>query len=393
MTEPTAGVYPAMPSSGWRGRGVVAFAALVCGLYGWAVFGFTLFGRDGEIGPTYYGVGGDYTVYYAAAHAYWDGTLPKIMDVASSRPWLYPPHFLLLLVPFGLLPFAQSYAAFMVVTFAAAVAGAWRWAGTPARRAFWVAALALAPAASVNVIEGQNAFLTAALLLQGFGLLGRADLLGGAILGLLSYKPQFALLLPVALLASRNWRALTAAGASVALVTAVSAAAFGLDFWRHWLGAMVAPDPGAYAAWLDQGRLWGLSVYTCALLLGAPAWLAQAAQMAVVLASAATVYQAFGRALHRDLQLAVLLAATLLAAPHVSSYDTTLLAAAAMLALGRMLDGAPPPCPLVLLLWLWLMPLLGPPRTAIAGFAVPPSIACFMLCVSRSGKKATGRKQ
>ena len=183
MTEPTAGVNPAMPSSGWRGRGVVAFAALVCGLYGWAVFGFTLFGRDGEIGPTYYGVGGDYTVYYAAAHAYWDGTLPKIMDVASSRPWLYPPHFLLLLVPFGLLPFAQSYAAFMVVTFAAAVAGAWRWAGTPARRAFWVAALALAPAASINVIEGQNAFLTAALLLQGFGLLGRARSAGRRDIG------------------------------------------------------------------------------------------------------------------------------------------------------------------------------------------------------------------
>ena len=155
------------------------------------------------------------------------------MDVAAKRPWLYPPHFLLLLVPFGVLPFAQSYAAFMAVTFVAAVAGAWRWAVTPARRAFWVAALALAPAASINVIEGQNAFLTAAPLLGGFGLLGRTDLLGGAVLGLLSYKPQFALLVPVALLALRNWRALTAAGVRVGLVVAISAAVFGLDFWLY----------------------------------------------------------------------------------------------------------------------------------------------------------------
>lgn len=392
MTAPTASAGAAVPPPRRSGREVPAIAAivaLVSGIYGWMVFGFTLFGHDGEIGPIYYGVGGDYTVYYAAARAYWNGTLPAVMDMAATpRPWLYPPHFLLLLAPFGVLPFAQSYAAFMAVTFAAAVAGAWRWAATPARRALWVAALALAPAASINVIEGQNALLTAALLLGGFGLLGRADLLGGALLGLLSYKPQLALLVPVALLALRNGRALAAAGVSVAVLVAVSAAVFGFDLWRQWLRAMIAPDPDAYAAWLDQGRLWGLSVYTCAVLLGAPAWLAGATQAAVVLASAAAVYRAFSGTLRRDLQLALLLAATLLAAPHVSSYDTLLLAAAAMLALGPMLDGARPPCPLVLLLWLWLVPLLGPPRIVATGFAVPPLMAGFILCLPRRG---TGR--
>ena len=389
MTDLMAGVNRATSFPGRLGCGMVAFAALTFGLYAWTVFGFTLFGHDGEIGPIYYGLGGDYTVYYSAAHNYWNGSLPKVMDVAAKRPWLYPPHFLLLLMPFGVLPFAQSYAAFMAVTFVAAVAGAWRSAVTPARRAFWVAALALAPAASINVIEGQNAFLTAALLLGGFGLLGRADLLGGATLGLLSYKPQFALLVPVALLALRNWWALTAAGVSVALAVAVSAAVFGLDFWRYWLGAMIVPDPSAYATWLDQGRLWGISIYTCALLLGAPAWLAQATQAFAILASATTVYQVFRGVLHRDLQLAVLLAATLLAAPHVSSYDTILLAAAATLALGRMLDGAPQSCPLVLRLWLWLMPLLGPPRVTIAGFATPLVIAGFIVCISRAGKQTS----
>ena len=51
MTESTAGVNPATPFSGRLGCGMVAFATLIFGLYGWTVFGLTLFGHHGEIGP------------------------------------------------------------------------------------------------------------------------------------------------------------------------------------------------------------------------------------------------------------------------------------------------------------------------------------------------------
>ena len=85
-------------------------------------------------------------------------------------------------------------------------------------------------------IAGQNAFLTLALLLGGVGLLGRRDFAAGAILGLLSYKPQLALMVPVALLAARHWRALAGAAVSASFAVALSAATFGLAPWWDWLG-------------------------------------------------------------------------------------------------------------------------------------------------------------
>ena len=48
----------------------------------------------------------------------------------------------------------------------------------------------LSPAALFDVGTGQNAFLTTAILVAGFGLLPRRPILAGIVLGLLSYKPQ-----------------------------------------------------------------------------------------------------------------------------------------------------------------------------------------------------------
>src|SRR5258706_16321345 len=64
-----------------------------------------------------------------------------------------------------------------------------------------------APAVFVNAVRGQNGTWTAALCGGGLSLLERRPLLAGGLLGLLIYKPQLGLLIPVALLAGRHWRA------------------------------------------------------------------------------------------------------------------------------------------------------------------------------------------
>src|SRR5207244_366457 len=161
---------------------------------------------------------------------------------------------------------------------------------------------------SVNVIVGQNAFLTLALLLAGVGLLGRRDFAAGAILGLLSYKPQLAIMVPVALLAARHWRAIAGAALSASFAVALSPALFG-----------------------------------------------------------------------RDRRMAVLLTATLIAAPHSSPYDLVLLAAAALLVYRDMLDGiAIMPSPSLLLLP-WFAPLALVPRSTVFGFGVPAVILGMLL--------------
>jgi hypothetical protein len=375
----------------------------VIGLYGWLVFAMA-FDHDGLIGPRYNAPGIDYMVLWRAARAAMAGDFGLLADPVAftaqinsqfhawlNSPlrlvaWMYPPHFLLILLPFAVLPFALSYAVFQMASFTAAVAaGCCFWAGPARRWAVWLVGLALAPATSVNMIAGQNALLTLALLLGGVGLLGRRDFVAGAILGLLSYKPQFAIMVPVALLAARHWRALAGAAVSASFAVALSAATFGLAPWWDWLGHTL---PGALAGrvgdpWSEAGRLWGLSVWACATLLGAPGWLANAAQVAAIVLAAACIWIAFRGRLGRDRRMAVLLTATLIAAPNSSTYDLVLLAAAALLLYREMLDGiAIMPRPWLLLLP-WYAPLLMAPRSSGFGFAVPVVILGLLVILLR----------
>ena len=62
--------------------------------------------------------------------------------------------------------------------------------------------LALAyPAVLINIGHGQNGFLTAALLGGALVILDRRPIVAGILFGLLVYKPQFGLMIPLALIA------------------------------------------------------------------------------------------------------------------------------------------------------------------------------------------------
>ncbi|WP_439393079.1 glycosyltransferase family 87 protein [Bradyrhizobium sp. PMVTL-01] len=377
----------------------------VIGLYGWLMF-VMAFDHNGPFGQRYIAPGIDYMVYWRAARAAMAGDFALLADPVAftaqisqqfhawlSRPlplfpWMYPPHYLLILMPFAVLPFAISYALFQVASFALAVAAGCRfWAGPARRWGLWAVGLALSPAASMNVIAGQNAFLTLALLLGGMGLLGRRDFVAGLILGLLSYKPQFAIMVAVALLAARHWRALTGAIVSASVAILLSAATFGLDPWREWLGHTL---PGALMggagdlAWSNAGRVWGLSVWACVTALAAPDWLANAAQGAAIVLAIICTWIVFSGAFERDRRIAVLLTATLIAAPHVSPYDLVLLAGVVLLLYRDMLDGLVMMPGSSLLLLPWSAPLVEVPRLSVFGFAVPVVMVCLLFVLLRS---------
>jgi alpha-1,2-mannosyltransferase len=387
-------------------RQQLVLIGLVCalaGLYGWAIF-ITTFSHDGLIGPRYNGPGTDWMVFYAAARAFFDGNLPLIFDgnrftdhqnqlfsawlsgQLPFHPWLYPPHFLLLALPFGLIPFASSYALFMGVTGAALIATLWLYAPPDHRRWLLVGSLLLCPAASITVIAGQNAFLTAALLVGGFGLLRRNPVLAGVLLGVATFKPTLWLMVPVALIAARQWRALAAATAIAGALALASLAVFGVEMWRQWLVMALSPPADFYSSWLEAGRSWGLSVYACAWVLGASHSVGTAVQAVATLAAAASVYAAFRGALAPDRQLAVLLAAAILAGPHVSSYDTLLLAIAATLLFCRALAEGAPLYEITVMLAVWLLPLFNPPRATPLGLMTPLLVA-LLIAIAMAGAR------
>jgi hypothetical protein len=361
--------------------------ALIGSLYGWASLVSTIV-QPGLIGLNHIALGTDWMVFYGAIRAALDGHLSLVTHgeeftaylngamaefltaPLAFRPWFYPPSFLVLLVPFAPLGFAASYYAFQMLSggLMAAALGSSK-DGTSVARLVAIGVM-VSPAASLNLIDGQCAFLVTALIVAGVRLLDRRPILAGAVLGLLSFKPQFALLVPFALLALPQYKSLVGAAASALALAAVSAVIFGLDIWTWWVPAaidnLVSPDP----KWAAYGRIWGHSVWACAMLLGLPAKVASLLQLAATAGSAIATFAAFRSELARDKQLAVLLAATVLAAPHSGPYDAVLLVAAVGLWLAANAQ-TPRFRDWILGLAIWMVPLLSPPVYVPAGRLAP----------------------
>ena len=167
----------------------------------------------------------DADVYMAA--------LRKVTSISDLAPmyWSYPPHLLFFIWPFGLPGFLPSYIVWCVVGLALYV---WAAVASGVDRKYWLF-LAVAPAVTVNVFLGQNGFLTAALLIGGLANLDRRPIIAGILLGLLTIKPQFGLLLPVLLVLGGHWRVIGSAVATTLLLVAATAIWFGPDIWiQYW---------------------------------------------------------------------------------------------------------------------------------------------------------------
>ncbi|MBV9828222.1 MAG: DUF2029 domain-containing protein [Alphaproteobacteria bacterium] len=339
--------------------------------------------------------GQDWMVFYTAARAYYDHDLPLIFDgqaltaalnerfadwlgfTLNMHPWVYPPTFLLLFLPFGALPPSLSLSVFLLIGFVAVLVAGFMVTRPGWPRAVVAFSLTLCPAVPFNVMTGQNAFYTSALLVGGFGLLGRYPLMGGALLGVVTYKPQFWLMVPVALLAARQWRAFAAAIASALSLVLASLLVFGPDIFRAWIALMTGADQ-AYSQWLVNGRLNGLSVFACVSILGAPAAVASVMQWLAVLAAAAIVWFTYHRPGNPALRLPILLTATMLAAPHASASDAVLLALATSFYITAPRPDPLPGVRLMLAATVWICPLFNPPSLFWTGCLTPLLLLLFL---------------
>jgi hypothetical protein len=373
---------------------IVIAVAAIAAIYGWAVLASTP-AHPGSIGLNLNALGTDFMVFYSGARWFWTGHLAELLDgdrftiylngtfahwlsqPLSFRPWVYPPNYLLLMLPFGLLPFAAAYVLFQLTT-AASLAAALCIGGKRQTLPLVIAAALLSPAAAINAGMGQNGFLSAALIVAGLRFIPTRPVLAGAILGLLTIKPQFWLLVPIVLIAAREWRALVWSAISAAAVALISAGVFGFDTWRHWIDLARGSYGDPNGEWVELGRMWGDSIYACLVSGGAPQSIANALQAAGTLAGIALAYFAFRRDLPWDRKIAILLAATILAAPHTSLADTVLLTTAAALWAGELATAKAPLAQWTLALALWIAALVNPPLVSPIGRFTPLLVIGFI---------------
>jgi alpha-1,2-mannosyltransferase len=246
--------------------------------------------------------------------------------------------------------------------------------------------LALAfPAVLINVGHGQNGFLTAALLGAALVKLDRAPLVAGVLFGLLAYKPQFGLMIPVVLMASGRWRCFAAAAATVLLLTVATTLAFGPHVWQAFLAStrftrVVALEQG------DTGWYKIQSLFAWARMWGAPVPYAYALQGALVIALGAALIWLWRSAASYPLKAAALCLGAILATPYSFDYDMVALAPAMAFLVADGFARGFGAWEKTVLAALWLSPLLARSiaHVTLIPLGVPAMLAIFVLLLQRS---------
>jgi hypothetical protein len=271
---------------------------------------------------------------FAAFHAFERNAAGGPIDLYH---YSYPPVMLMLSAPLACLPYVAALVAWSAAGWAAFAFALRRIWPSPSSTLY---ALAV-PAVFANLMTGQNGLFSAAILGLGLSLLPGRPVVAGALFGaLFALKPQLALLLPVALLAERNWRALAAMLCCALILAAATVPLYGWPIWSAYAERIAV----LRHAILENGATWPYmpSIFVMARRLSAPVGAAYAAQALASLGLAALVLWAWSRkTLARPTKNALLALCVPLATPYIQNYDLAIAALAPVWLLSAAPAGDP----------------------------------------------------
>jgi alpha-1,2-mannosyltransferase len=413
--EAMSAMLEGMRSGDWVTRErmrLVAFGLLIAYAGAFAYLALTASGLSDAAGRP---LGTDFSNVYAAGTLVLDADPQAPFDPAlqyareqeifgAATPfygWHYPPFFLFVAAALALMPYKLSLLAWQAATLVLYLAtlrailadcvassgaaplrprpvGGLREAppsGTdganPIADPLWLVLALAFPAVFVNLGHGHNGFLTAALIGAALVNLDRRPLLAGLLLGLLVYKPQFGILLPLVLAATGRWRTFAAAVATVAALFLITTLAFGVSVWDAFLASTHFTRTIVLEA---GGTGWHKiqSVFSLVRMWGGPVALAYAVQSAVTLLLAVALVWLWRQPVDFALKAAALIIAALLATPYSLDYDMTALAPAiAFLAVHGLRQGFAP-YEKTALAGLWIAPLVA--RSLAEAVLVPVGV-------------------
>ncbi|WP_233862497.1 glycosyltransferase family 87 protein [Paraburkholderia adhaesiva] len=236
-------------------------------------------------------LGWDFAVFWSASWLALHGPAVNAFDTALIEaialplqnrlpspfvtPWAYPPTFLLAVLPAALLPFVVSYLLSLLMGMAFAFQVCARIMRPIRNSAYWLS-IVVFPAVWWAAAAGQNSFLTFGLLGMGLLCLDRRPWLAGIFFGVLIIKPQLGLVIPVALLFGRQWRAIASAALTVGVFCALAGLALGFETYSRFVQALPAFHnlvvqhstdwPGGISTVFGAARNFGASVPTALLV-------------------------------------------------------------------------------------------------------------------------------
>jgi hypothetical protein len=265
--------------------------------------------RDGHPAAAY-----DWTLHKAAENA----ALGR--PFATYYPWFYPPPFLLVAGVVATLPYVPAFAAWIAITLPAYALAIRAIIG---HRIGLLMACAF-PGVVMNAVAGQNGYVTAALLGGALHLMDRRPALAGALIGLLTYKPHFGVLFPLALAASGRWRVFTSATLVAMAMVTLSYVALGAETWEAFFRSLSVVSDVALTQETHFKRIH--SVFALVRALGGGEGMAWTLHGTVMAATALYVCLVWRSRAPFDLKAAALAVGALLVTPYLFIYDVVILA-------------------------------------------------------------------
>jgi alpha-1,2-mannosyltransferase len=403
-------VFADLRTGAWMTRDRVRLWALAILVASLAGIGFLLATSDGLNDYQGRPLGTDFSDIYAGGTYVLDGTpalafdppLQHAREKAIFGPatpfygWCYPPFLLFVSAVLALMPYLTALAMWQGVTlvlylgmlFAALRSVRARpedAVGVLARDPLWLLIAVASPAVFVNVGHGHNGLLTATLIGLALVCLDRRPILAGVLFGLLSYKPQFGVMIPLVLIASARWRAFTSAAATVLVLMIVTTLVFGVDIWQAFIDSL----PFTREVVLEQaGTGWYKlqTVFAWVRMWGGGVPLAYTIQGAVTLTLAGVLAWLWRSSAAFPLKAAALIIASILATPYSLDYDFVALAPAiAFIAANGAVRGFAP-WEKTALGFLWLMPLVARPlaEATLIPLGVPAMVLVLVLALKRA---------
>ena len=303
----------------------------------------------------------DFPVFWNAARLALDGVPLQVFEetnlmtdtgkwASAWMPWLYPPGYLMLITPLGLMSMPLAWAVMTGISFAVFALAIRPFAAgvLPV-----VLAVTFAPGLLPAITTGQNTLVWYAGLLAALASLraGR-PVLAGVLIGVLTLKPQLGLLIPFALIAAGHWRTVIAATITTIGVSAVPTLIYGIEYWPAWMemtrrhGDMIFAEVqtiglmgSSFVFWIGVGIEETLALSLQWLTIGMAALI-----IVVVWRSPAAGF---------DLKAASLLTAIPLSSPYFWFYEAAVLAIATLFMIRAGVLG-PRPLNLLFLAMLWL---------------------------------------
>ena len=269
--------------------------------------------------------GNDFYLFWTPANLAVRGEFESAYDVTAIQtayqqligvegrgrpPWPYPPTYVLLMLPFGLLSFFSALALWQTLPLIGFMLVLSR-LGLPLLL-YWL--IPLSASVVQTIVTGANGLLMALLLAGGLLSLERHPKIAGVLFALVTIKPQLALLVGPALLIGGHWRALGAMVAAFAVLVGISLAAFGAGIWPAFFESLSYIHDQLVLGTVRWTRM--PTIFVAARMSGLDVTSAQLVQGVVALGAAAGVAWAWWHRVPFNLRAALLVAAILLTTPY-----------------------------------------------------------------------------